>query len=1610
MDLRGWNLLHLPASILLVALVVAIGQFSTACAEVVIPAELLDEEDGEESSGEQLLENVFLPADRTILQRLTKALALIERSRFGEAVRYLGGILETPEDYFFQPDKRVPIHRSLKIEAQRLIGQMPRDGRELYELQYGARAQRLLSEAVAAGDESRLAEVARRFFHTHAGREATYLLGIERLDRGYPLYGALTLKRLRNEGRNVDALEPALSLALATCWLQADMPLEAQAVLEELKASRGNRPVRIGGKELVLAADPSEALSQLADSLGTPGDKRATETEDWKIFRGGVTRNRAVAGSAPLLNVRWRIPATDKPMLQERLRQLQDADWQQGVPSLPGLHPLVVDDVVLMRTVRNLLAVDFRTGKRLWDVPVDDLWETTDDDRDSDDPFSPQASELGSQLTSRMWDDAAFGTLSSDGRYVFAIEDLLRPTRTLRSPRRIINGRNRGDQGRPNNRLVAYDIHSGKLKWHLGGPADQFALRQSQTFFLGPPLPLLGQLYVLAEEEEILRLLVLDAHNGDLLWSQQLAEVEQDITANWMRRMAGASPSYADGVLVCPTSAGAVVAVELATRSLLWGYRYERSNVSDRFSIPGFAGGMYPGWNATQRWADAVAMVVDGRVLVTPRESDALHCLDLETGQLLWKCKSENDLYVACVHQGKVILAGRKQLRAVELEKTTEKTETVDVVTRTGNRLKTVRRKVTTTVPEPAWNGRTIALPEGAMPSGRGFLSGDRYFVPLTSSEVMAVDLIEGKAVHVSKSRKGLIPGNLVCYKGMILSQSIEGLDAFYQLEAVRREVDRRLAVEPEDAEALALKGEILLDQHHLDEAISCLRRAYEADAAPRTRDLLRDALLDGLRRQFASHRNRTEEIEKLLDGPQQRATYLRLMATGLQQAGEWSAALDRYTELMDFDPKGSSLDPVEETRLVRRDRWIQARLTELRQLSGDSALVDRLARQRLDAALASSSVEPLRKFLAYFGSHPTAERARDELFGRLKDAGLMLEAEMLLWPRVRSTEASVAAGALAQLAEMLRQYRAWDEAAVCYAQLNGDYADVVCFDEKTGRELVESLPAADPVRELLRADATWPVGKVEVKSKSQQLTNSPMRGQYVLRYRGDTGPFFSQRPVRLDQTRRALIGYDALGKSRWKASLLNSGVRQVLPFNPTSSHGRVCGHLMVVSMGSRIACVNTLGTSGRSEPKLLWTQNLSNVKYAARMQRIAFQGLQPFGRHFSFGGPFYDNTEALGPVTSRQVCYQQYNKVMAVDPLTGETLWTREGVAAGSTLFGDDDYLFAVAPNSKEAFVFRASDGYLLGRRKVPRASHTQILRDGSSHEGLAPFAQSVLTTRGRQLLLWRAEQGQATLEMFDPWEQAVAWPARTFAADAQTALISNRAVGVFQRDGHFVLLDLADGHTIVEAQLEAEPNLVEILLLHLADQYILITNSQGEQADAPPSLPQPILGASSRPIHRGRIYAFDSLGNSMWPEPAKIKNQHLLQYQPGRLPVLTFACQIYDRSKQGSARYRVSVVCVDRRNGRKVYAANFPEMTNTFEISGDPKEDTVRIDLNRKGVTLKFTDQPLPPRSEEPEEPQSKLPSSVRSLLKAIGKALSDPSKKPVEPKEEKNDSTEE
>ena len=216
--------------------------------------------DNPSQPAEDLAANVFLTPDRATLQLLSQAKELLQKGRYSEAVRDLGAILDGQEDYFFQPTKDRAIHRSLKAEAQRMVGEMPKEGREIYEASFGDRARQMLNTAVASGDVAAIAEVARRFFHTKAGYEATFLLGLHHLDHARPLAAALTLQRLKEVTYLDRQFEPILSLALASSWLQAGSREKAKEVLIDFKNHNPNRQLVIGGKKVSFFNKDAEAL------------------------------------------------------------------------------------------------------------------------------------------------------------------------------------------------------------------------------------------------------------------------------------------------------------------------------------------------------------------------------------------------------------------------------------------------------------------------------------------------------------------------------------------------------------------------------------------------------------------------------------------------------------------------------------------------------------------------------------------------------------------------------------------------------------------------------------------------------------------------------------------------------------------------------------------------------------------------------------------------------------------------------------------------------------------------------------------------------------------------------------------------------------------------------------------------------------------------------------------------------------------------------------------------------------------------------------------------------------------------------------------------------
>ena len=1495
----------------------------------------------------------FVPAERSMLLLLNRAQRLLDESRHGEAAQCLGVILESPDDFFFRPDASSPIHRSLKAEARRMIERMPRKGRELYELEFGSVARRMLDEAVTAGNVDALAEVSRRFFHTRAGTEATLLLGFHHLDHGRQMAGALTFKRLWESSLNVDQYEPALSLALAACWLQAAEPEKARRVLEDLQSNHPGLSVQIAGEEVPLDSREDGLVSWLADVICPAPVSDVLQTGPWPMLRGSASRNAAGGGGGPLLTMRWRVPTTDYPEVESLIEGLRRDYLQEDVQLIPAFHPLVVDDVLLMRTVTKLQAVDFKTGKRIWEAQAEDPFDGALDSAGN--VASQRKVPLETTLRLRMWGDVAFGTLSSDGKHVFSVEGLKLEDGTANRRQFVVNPRRPAGVAstEPCNRLAAHEIRTGKLMWLAGGATNEQELPLGGAFFLGPPLPLMGDLYVLAELRGEIRLLALDSDSGNLLWDQQLTVVSRDLRNDLVRRLAGASPSYADGILVCPTSDKSVVALELTTRSLLWGYVHSTSDPQPRRQGMFIAPGQLSTANSESLWIDSSVVLAEGRVLITPVKSDEIHCLDLADGRLVWKRPRNDDLYVGCVHHGKVVLVGKRGVRTLALKDGSA-----------------------------AWKS-TVEFPQGSSLTGTGFRGGNRYYIPLDTATVVAIDLDAGRLVETFESREQAVPGNLVCHKDKMVSQRADGVEVFHQLDLLREEVAKRLAAKPDDTEALTWAGEIKWNDGNLEEAVESFRAAWKLSPSIYSRRALREALFEGLREEFETYRGRLDEIHPLIDEVAQQATLLRLVAMGLEDAGEYEGALDHYRELIELDDDRRQMEPIDRGLALRQDRWIRVQMSALREKMPQESRdrIDRFARDLLDAAISKQTPEAMRGFLEYFDGQPIAREARDVLAGLLKQNGRPLELELLLARDAGSSDPERAGRAVAETATVLAGAKRWEDASVCYRRLVEDFSNVICRDGKTGKELYEAVESDGPVSPWLTPGSAWPVGNVELREGVPKPARATSYGNMVVNYQGGSGAYFRDLAIEIHQTPLQLVARDGLGMIRWRLPMDTIIPREHLAHGRATIRVNVLGHMLLLSMGNKILAIDALEVSNGQTPRVVWSQELQMPDTVdIRRQRFRRQlANMPGGLgRFGIGGSLNPTSNGAVAVSLEAVCFKRFRGLVAVDPTSGEEIWMRRDVHPDSLVFGDHKYVLVVGPDKTEADVFRVADGKLLSRRTVPAETER-------------------IATIGRRILAWREEGDGAILELVDPLEEKTpkhsVWVSGALDGGSRLFILEDEAVAVYEPNGHFIMLDLVDGHPIVDQQLQPEKALVEIFVLRSPEQYLLIAHSR--QLAATKARRTYMHGVSSVRIGRGRVHAFDLAGEKIWTEPVEVTNQFLALNQPRRLPVLTFVCMVQEPQASNKVRTqpKTAILCLDKRTGRVVCSRELADPTSVFQLSGDREKKTVGIRLQKSKLTLTFTDQPIPPEEDSDEGGESSEQedsSAAKTLLGAVKKAL--------------------
>lgn len=1460
-------------------------------------------------------------ADRQDVNRLEAAREYIREGRFAEATQILGEILLAEEDYYYQPDRDVPLYQMFKTEADRLLGAMPKAGLQAYELQYGRRAEQRLDQAIENADFGLLVRVGRDLFHTQAGNEATYLIGLQARQSGEPFRAALYLERVRKQGRHAAEFEPDLSLQLAACWAKTGLPQAARAQLAVLKREMRGRDVLIGGQRIAWYTDERDALNWLETRIGpTP----SAEAVGWPMYRGGAERNRVSAEGTPYLKPEV-IHQVQEPLILRNAKQIREKLAANRTPALPTFHPIVVEGRVVYRTPLGIETADLATGELQWASHYDDtLWSLVTNAEGGQQEADADFIEEG--LERRLWKDPAFGLICSDGRRVFGVEGLAfssEPTyqRVIVGP----DGKRHLDLGGLNkfNVLSAYDLKTGKLVWELGGPPSarpdgSGALPLAGTMFLGPPLPMAGRLYAVGRTEKTVdgqpdstertaNLMELDPATGKLLRMTKLPEPAavvdsaQRVFNPYMQAVEptaplASSPSAGEGVIVCPLSESRFVGIDLTSWNVLWVYDTPNDVLQPTANINRlFQAQLLQQQERGEMWADSSVTIVGERLLLTPEVSQSLYCLDLHSGRLLWKQPRRDGLYVAGARDGRVLVVGRGAVWCYDLE--------------TG---------------AAAWPEEKLALPAGAAPSGRGYFGDNRYFLPLSTGEVAAIDATNGALAARSRAPTGKFrPGNLVAIDGVILSQNALGLWRTPTLSQRDEETQVALAADPQDPQKLLERGEVLLYRGQLMEAVEHLRASVARQPTPRAKELLLAAVTEGLRSDVAAFRPLAADLDDLIRDQQRQDDLLRELALALHDAGEHRAAFDAYLRLIDLAPQSKELEQVSALRDARREAWLGGALGALRS-AGDEALQ---AAMDAEAALRAESMRP-DVYRIVFGEFPAATPFRLQLARvRIKENKL-LEAELLLRNLIAANaDPELALEARGELLSLYVKQKRPVEALAQLAELEGRLAAAKAPSGSTGAALADSALAAEhPFRKLGDPAAVWPQNVKDVKAENKR-SNVYSNYRYPVRLIDEDGAAPIQVKLTFDIRNRNLIAEDSLGRQMWSTAVQPPATKWGFNNNMYSyAMGVRRGQMFFVWLGLHVVAVDA------REGKVLWNKPVvtTDPPYPGMVRGVPLMGM----RLRTIDG--VPDGEPLPLAANRfGVFFQQDRRLIAVDPLTGEPRWRYDGVSDNSDIVASDDAVFVTNTDSGETLVLEAASGRERGRRKLPRVEE-RILADGE------------------RMLYWTTEGEQRVLALRDTWAGQDIWSEK-FASGSQL-WATREEVLVGEPSGQLTVLGVTDGKPRLVTNIGPQEDLQGVVLLPSQTRYVVFVNRPTDAGNQGPNANVLIRGNFPGAITvEGDMLGFDrSTGKLVWE---RVIPPQMLRFDlPRESPVI--ALLVSFRKLEANRRYTNSenLLCIDRRSGETIHDSTSSTIGYYCEVTCDPDKKTVKVQTRSNEVNIEF------------------------------------------------------
>lgn len=1191
------------------------------------------------------------------------------------------------EDDVPRPYQLTPrILRSLKGVTEEIIAGLPPAGREAWLRLISDRADAEFTEASRSGRWDVIRRIASQDVHSPAGHKAIELLANRHLDQNRPLAALRQFHRLLSSQSARREREPLLSIRAAAAWNCLGRPDQARLSLIDLTQWLKEHP----GKQTTVLnraiPNAAEVSRWLGDALPIESASRDIVGPD-RFASGGMLLQASTPAFSPDAQVLWtsktlgfNVQITDEDRARFRfggnddlnradpypeseaetaalvelgMEHLAQRDRQRKEIAVPACEPVVINGRVVFRTLNRIRSVDMNTGQLQWESFLDDpafaeqfdlrnARRSVNIPHEQNDILSPLNQRQSAVVYSRSRYDRTAGTLSTDGNVLFALED---GGITARNTSYNQPGLRHAAPG-SSNRLCAFDLDTGSLRWQIGGPEGEHSLPAAGMFFLGVPTVHEDSIYVLGEQASLVTLLCLEPETGTIQWEQPIAPVNAAVDTEGLRRIGGISPRSADGLIICPSICGLVVAFDPEQKRLAWTKHYRTKLVARTVSrrvIQGPTRIDTDEVESTDRWLRDSTFVLAGRIIMAPLDCSELLCLDAVTGDTLWTQQRGQGLFVGAAYEDRVIVVDRSAVRALSLDdgkllwdvSLNQRIPTGRGL-RTGSLFHLPIAVVSPDDPVPV----NIADPDVRASTDNAAVGNEP---PTLSGRLITIDLKTGRLLVESDTPDGLPLGNIVANEGHLLTQRYDSVLAMESLAAVESQLARRLEQEPANSDALESRARIRLHAGRLKEGLDDLQLAVQSTATQSALDLLVDQSLEQLR----TGRELNDRTKAVLATARLNATQRNsidsIRSNRLVDDGSFTDAFEILLQTPQTDSETGQAFLVHDDPLtLSSTAWIAARLRSVyEEARHDPAAteqvkkLDRVISEQLDQARSAPEPDALRHWLSRFTWHSLSTDARVALAQRLDPDQDGRKIDSLWATLASSTDQSIAATAQSNL-------------------------------PKTG------------------IAAAWPMAAPQVTTDEHKL-NAARRFQVDMS--GECSPALQGWSFQVNIN--GVVALDPTGNERWTLTDQDLGSA---PLMTTSRHNgsRIfsSGHLLAVSTGTEFSVFDI--HSGN--PKRLWLRRL--------VEPDAPGFFQMRRTHLLGSSVLISGSEPVGSVdflNSHSLVYRTGTTLRVVDALTGETIWTRDRIASDALIFGDEHVLSVATISNAHCQLFNIRTGRLI-------------------------------------------------------------------------------------------------------------------------------------------------------------------------------------------------------------------------------------------------------------------------------------------------------------------------